>query len=49
MGHVHNTQSQVPAINSGISFLSYEELQPGNPNLWDGHTNLISIFSQIAL
>jgi len=47
MGHVHNTQSQVPAINGGISFLSYEELQPGNPNLWDGHTNLISIFSQI--
>ena len=33
VGHAHNMQSQVPAINSGISSLSYEELQLGNPNL----------------
>jgi len=49
VGYAHNTQPQVPTVNSGISSFSYEELQPGIPDLWDGHTNLISMFSQIAL
>jgi len=48
VGHAHNMQPQAPAINSGISSLSYEELQLGNSDLWDGHTNPISMFGQIA-
>ena len=43
-----NMHSQVPDINIGISSLSYEELQLGNPYLWDGCTNLIFMFSQTA-
>ena len=31
--HIHNIQPQVPAINSGISSLLYEELQLDNPDL----------------
>jgi len=42
-------QPQVPTINSSVSFLSYKEFQLDNPNLWNSHTNLISMFSQITL
>ena len=46
VGHACNIQSQVPTINSRVLALSYEELQLGNYNLWDGCTNLISMFGQ---
>jgi len=36
----------MPAFNSGSSLLLYIELQPDNPNLWDGYINLISMFGQ---
>ena len=47
VSHVHNTQPQAPTINSSVSSLSYEELQLGNSDLWNDHTNLISLFDQI--
>ena len=42
-GYACNMQPQVSAINSRVLSLSYKELQPGNPDLWDDHTNLISV------
>jgi len=29
-----------------MSFLSYEKIQPGNLNSWEGYTQLISIFGK---
>ena len=48
VGHAINAHSQVPDINIGTSSLSYEELQLGNPDLWDGRTYPISLFGQTA-
>jgi len=46
MNHAHNIQPLAPVINSGVSALSYEELQLGNPDSWDSCTNLIFMFGQ---
>ena len=46
VGLAYNIHPQVPAINSSVFSLSYEELQLDNPNSWDGHTNPISMFGQ---
>ena len=46
IGLAYNMYSQVPAINSSISSLLYEELQLGNSNLWNVYTNPISMFGQ---
>jgi len=46
IGLAYNIYSQVSTINNSVSSLLYEELQPGNFNLWDGYTNPISMFGQ---
>jgi len=49
IGYIHTIPPTVPAINSNISFLPYDMCQLGNPDLWNGCTNPISIFSQTML
>jgi len=46
--HNHTTPSPAPAINSSISSLLYEMYQLDNSESWDGHTNSISLFSQMS-
>jgi len=49
LSHVSNANNMCPqvfAINSGISSLLYVKLQLDNPESWDSHTNLISMFRQ---
>ena len=46
VGNTNNMCPQVPIVNSSVSSLPYAELHLGNPKLWNGHTNPISMFGQ---
>ena len=48
VGYAINIYLQVLDINIGTLSLLYEELQLGNPNLWNSRTNPIFLFGQTA-